>query len=105
MQDETGDDFSRIQFAQLRVTRRTMARPCWIMKKAHRYPDTMAGGLQAIIDLEIKGGFLAIYHEMSEDDVVDILRASYTMIETDGDLVEKGIKGLATSAEFGAFPG
>lgn len=104
MQDETGDDFSRIQFAQLRADTTYNGKTLLDYMKAHQYPDTMAGGLQAIIDLEIKGGFLAIYHEMSEDDVVDILRASYTMIETDGDLVEKGSKAWPHPRSFGAFP-
>jgi N-acyl-D-aspartate/D-glutamate deacylase len=104
MQDETGDDFSRIQFAQLRADTTFNGKTLLDYMKAHQYPDTMAGGLQAIIDLEIKGGFLAIYHEMSEDDVVDILRASYTMIETDGDLVEKGSEAWPHPRSFGAFP-
>ncbi len=104
MQDETGDDFSLIQFAQLRADTTYNGKTLLDYMKAHKYPDTMAGGLQAIIDLEIKGGFLAIYHEMSEDDVVDILRAPYTMIETDGDLVEQGSKAWPHPRSFGAFP-
>lgn len=104
MQDETGDDFSRIQFAQLPADTTYNGKTLLDYMKAHRYPDTMAGGLQAIIDLEIKGGFLAIYHEMSEDDVTAILRAPYTMIETDGDLVEKDSKAWPHPRSFGAFP-
>lgn len=104
IQDETGDDFSRIQFAQLPADTTYNGKTLLDYMKAHRYPDTMAGGLQAIIDLEIKGGFLAIYHEMSEDDVTAILRAPYAMIETDGDLVEKDSKAWPHPRSFGAFP-
>jgi N-acyl-D-aspartate/D-glutamate deacylase len=71
--------------------------------KAKGYENSLDGGIRAIIDLEIKGGFLAIYHEMDENDVINILKYPYAMIETDGDLVAPGSV-FPHPRSFGSFP-
>ena len=72
--------------------------------KAKGYQNNLNGGIQAIIDLELKGGFLAIYHEMDEEDVINILKYPYSMIETDGDLVASGKSIFPHPRSYGSFP-
>jgi N-acyl-D-aspartate/D-glutamate deacylase len=93
MNDETGEDLWRIQFNSIPSDTLFNGKTLEDYVKAKGYENNLAGGIQAIIDLELKGGFLAIYHEMDEQDVINILKYPYSMIETDGDLVnpEKSI--------------
>jgi dihydroorotase/N-acyl-D-amino-acid deacylase len=41
---------------------------------------------ETAIDLQKKGGCSAIYHAISEDDVVRIMQSPYTMVASDGDI-------------------
>ena len=41
---------------------------------------------ETAIELETKGGCSAVYHAISEDDVVRIMRSPYTMIASDGEI-------------------
>ena len=55
------------------------------------------------IELQLAGGFSAIYHVMDEEDVKRIMRHPFVMIETDGDPVGYGI-GHPHPPSYGAFP-
>ena len=56
-----------------------------------------------MIELQLAGGFSAIYHSMDEEDVKRILRHPYTMIDTDGDNVAYGV-GHPHPRSYGTFP-
>jgi N-acyl-D-aspartate/D-glutamate deacylase len=103
MKDETGEDLWRIQFNSLPSDSSFNGKTLEDYVKAKGYENTLDGGIQAIIDLELKGGFLAIYHEMDENDVINILKYPYSMIETDGDLVASGSI-FPHPRSYGAFP-
>src|SRR5690606_7664035 len=60
-------------------------------------------GVQLAIELQLAGGFSAIYHMMDEADVVRVLRHPFAMIETDGDSVGYG-RGFPHPRSYGAFP-
>jgi len=64
----------------------------------------LGGGITAVIDLQLAGGFLAIYHEMDENDVINILKHPESMIETDGDLVDPTSDVFPHPRTFGSFP-
>jgi N-acyl-D-aspartate/D-glutamate deacylase len=96
MNDETGEDLWRIQFNSIPADTLFNSKTLEDYVKAKGYKNNLNGGIQAIIDLELKGGFLAIYHEMDEQDVINILKYPYSMIETDGDLVEEAIKKMTS---------
>ncbi|MCC6773768.1 MAG: D-aminoacylase [Gemmatimonadaceae bacterium] len=66
-------------------------------------PNTVAAGIPLLIDLQLKGGFSAIYHSISEDDYVRILRHPRSMIETDGDNIAYGV-GFPHPRSLGSFP-
>jgi len=60
-------------------------------------------GIQLVIDLQLEGGFSAIYHAMDEGDVIKIMKHPLAMIETDGDPVSYGV-GYPHPRSYGAFP-
>ena len=64
---------------------------------------TPEDAIQLLIELQLKGGFTAIYHVMDEADVVRILQHPLAMIETDGDPVGFG-DGFPHPRTYGAFP-
>jgi N-acyl-D-amino-acid deacylase len=66
-------------------------------------PPTIAAGVEALIELQLAGGFIGIFHGMDEADVVTFLQHPATMIETDGDLVQPGV-GHPHPRSYGAFP-
>ncbi|MDX1702113.1 MAG: amidohydrolase family protein, partial [Melioribacteraceae bacterium] len=66
-------------------------------------PNNLETGIELLIDLQLKGGFSAIYHAMDEGDVIRIMQHPLAMIETDGDLVSYGV-GYPHPRSYGAFP-
>ena len=64
--------------------------------------QTVTDGIDAAIDLQLRGGFSAIYHAMEEEDVIRIMQHPLAMIETDGDAVGYGI-GYPHPRSYGAF--
>lgn len=64
---------------------------------------TVANGVRAVVDLQRRGGFVAIYHAMDEADVERILRHPWAMVDSDGDLVGLGV-GWPHPRSYGAFP-
>src|SRR5215469_12384134 len=47
---------------------------------------TMENASEIVMELVAKGGCSAVYHAISEEDVVRIMRSPYTMIASDGDI-------------------
>jgi N-acyl-D-aspartate/D-glutamate deacylase len=66
-------------------------------------PLTVAAAVDALIELQLAGGFIGIFHGMDERDVMRFLRHPATMVETDGDLVAPG-RGHPHPRSYGAFP-
>ncbi|MFM7194566.1 MAG: amidohydrolase family protein, partial [Bacteroidota bacterium] len=103
LNDETGEDLWRIQFNQLPSDTTFNGRTLEDFVKEKGYENSLDGGIQAIMDLELKGGFLAIYHEMDEGDMINIIKHPQAMIETDGDLVDAGGT-FPHPRSYGSFP-
>ncbi|MCC7054280.1 MAG: D-aminoacylase [Gemmatimonadaceae bacterium] len=70
---------------------------------AHGRPATIAAAVEALIALQLRGGFIGIFHGMDEADVERFLRHPGTMVETDGDLVTFG-RGFPHPRSYGSFP-
>lgn len=64
---------------------------------------TLADAVDALIELQLKGGFIGIFHAMDEADVERVMRHPRSMFETDGDLIEIG-KGYPHPRSLGSFP-
>ena len=66
-------------------------------------PNNVETGIDLLIELQLKGGFSAIFHAMDEQDIIRILKHPLAMIETDGDPVSYGV-GFPHPRSYGAFP-
>ncbi|MBX7187096.1 MAG: D-aminoacylase [Vicinamibacteria bacterium] len=64
---------------------------------------TIPEAVEALIELQLRGGFIGIFHAMDEADVEGVMRHPLSMFETDGDLVELGT-GFPHPRSLGSFP-
>jgi N-acyl-D-amino-acid deacylase len=98
-----GDDLARIQFRQLSSDHAYDGRTMADLARDRGVPNTVESGISLAIELQLNGGFSAIYHVMDEADVQRIMRHPYAMFQTDGDPVAYG-RGFPHPRSYGAFP-
>jgi N-acyl-D-aspartate/D-glutamate deacylase len=67
------------------------------------HPATLDAAMDALIDLQAAGGFLAVFHAMDERDVEAFLRHPMACVSADGDLVTFG-QGIPHPRSYGGFP-
>ena len=98
-----GRDLASVQFRVLPADQRFNGRTLRDYVRNLKQPPTLEAGIKALSELQLKGGFEGIFHAMDEADVVRLLRHTWAMIETDGDLVGWG-QGFPHPRSYGAFP-
>lgn len=98
-----GGDLANIQFRVLPSDRRYDGRTMADLASARGLPNTIESGIQLAIELQLKGGFSAIYHSMSEDDVIRIMKHPQAMFCTDGDNVGYDV-GFPHPRSYGTYP-
>ena len=98
-----GRDLTSVQFRVLPADDRFNGRTLADYVRGRQQAPTLANGIMALIELQLKGGFEGIFHAMDEADVTRLLRHPWAMIETDGDLVGWG-QGFPHPRSYGAFP-
>ena len=103
MQERTGDDLSRLQIRVLPSDESYNGKTLADMAADRGLPNNVETGIDLAIELQLKGGFSAIYHAMDEQDVIRIMTHPISMIETDGDPVSYG-QGYPHPRSYGAFP-
>jgi len=103
MTDRTGGDLSRLQIRVLPSDESYNGKTLADMAADRGLPNTVESGIELLIELQLRGGFSAIYHAMDEDDVIRIMQHPLAMIETDGDPVAYG-QGYPHPRSYGAFP-
>jgi len=101
--DRVGHDISRIQFRVLPSDRSYDGKTLADYAADRGMLNDLDSGIALAIELQLKGGFSAIYHSMDEGDVVRILRHPLAMLDTDGDPVGYGV-GFPHPRSYGAFP-
>ena len=101
--DWTGGDLSRIQFRRLRAFPGYDGKRMSDLAADRGLPNNDKTGVQLAIELQLAGGFSAIYHFMDEADVTRIMQHPFAMFETDGDPVGYGI-GFPHPRSYGTFP-
>ena len=101
--DRVGHDISRIQFRILPSDRSYDGKSLADYAADRGLPNDLETGIDLAIELQLAGGFSAIYHSMDEGDVVRILQHPLAMIDTDGDPVGYGV-GFPHPRSYGAFP-
>jgi N-acyl-D-aspartate/D-glutamate deacylase len=102
MSDWGGDDLARVQFRVLPSDQSYNGKTLedYVVDKG--LEPNLENGIDAAIELQLAGGFSAIYHIMEEEDVVRIMQHPLAMIETDGDAVGYGV-GFPHPRSYGAF--
>lgn len=98
-----GGDLSRVQFRHVPSAPEFDGQTLADLAEARGMANTIEAGVELAIELQLEGGFSAIYHAMDEDDVINILTHPRSMIETDGDPVGYGV-GHPHPRSYGAFP-
>ncbi len=101
--ERAGQDLSSIQFRTVRSAPAYNGKTLADMVRDRGLPLTIESGIQVVIELQLAGGFSAIYHSMDEEDVIRIMQHPWAMFETDGDLVGYG-EGFPHPRSYGAFP-
>ena len=100
---QTGPGPSSVQFRELDgrpdMTGRTLED--WLVDAGR--PTTLDAIVEALIELQLQGGFIGIFHGMDESDIARIMRHPTAMFETDGDLVQPGV-GFPHPRTYGSFP-
>ncbi|NNL29820.1 MAG: D-aminoacylase [Gemmatimonadetes bacterium] len=104
MRDRGGADLERVQFRVLPSNRSYDGKTLADYAEDRGFArDDIEAGIDLVIDLQLAGGFSAIYHIMDEADVIQIMQHPLAMIETDGDNVGYGV-GYPHPRSYGAFP-
>lgn len=100
---QTGPGPSSVQFRELDgrpdMTGKTLED--WLIDSGR--PTTLDETIEALIELQLQGGFIGIFHGMDEGDIARIMRHPNAMFETDGDLVQPGV-GFPHPRTYGSFP-
>ena len=103
MKDRTGGDLGRLQIRVLPSDESYNGKTLADMAADRGLPNNVETGIDLAIELQLKGGFTAIFHAMDEQDVIRIMQHPISMIETDGDPVAYGV-GYPHPRSYGAFP-
>jgi N-acyl-D-aspartate/D-glutamate deacylase len=103
VKERGGNDLSRVQFRVVRSDPRYNGKTLADLARDRKLPNTVDSGIQLVIDLQLKGGFSAIYHTIDEQDLQAIMRHPQAMFDTDADLVEYGF-GFPHPRSYGTFP-
>jgi N-acyl-D-aspartate/D-glutamate deacylase len=98
-----GDDLASVQFRRLPSDRRYDGKTLADLARDRGLPQTVDVAVSLLVELQLAGGFSAIYHSMSEDDVQRIMRHPLAMFDTDADPVGYGI-GFPHPRSYGTFP-
>lgn len=101
--ERAGNDLRRVQFRSLRSEPGYDGKTLADLAAAHDLPNTVDAAVELLIELQLAGGFSAIYHAMDDGDVQRIMRHPQAMFETDGDAVSYGV-GHPHPRSYGAFP-
>lgn len=101
--EQAGAGLASVQFSTVESHPEFSGKTLADYVRARGQAPTLRNGARAVLELQLAGGFLAIYHSMDEGDVERILRHPYAMIESDGDVVGLGM-GFPHPRSYGAFP-
>ena len=101
--ERAGNDLANVQFRTVPSDHRYDGKTLADLAKDRGLEPTIENGIALVIDLQLKGGFSAIYHAMDEGDVRRIMRHPLTMFDTDADPVGLGV-GTPHPRSYGTFP-
>lgn len=100
---QTGGTLDSILFREAAASASLTGRTLRDHLDATGRPPTLEAGIDALIELQSAGGFIAVFHAMSDADVDAFLLAEPAAVSADGDLVTPG-QGHPHPRSYGAFP-
>ena len=100
---QAGAEPSSIQFREVSFDASLAGKTLADYLVATGQPVTLDAAVEALIALQLRGGFIGIFHGMDDADVARFLTHPGTMVETDGDLVTFG-RGFPHPRSYGSFP-
>jgi N-acyl-D-aspartate/D-glutamate deacylase len=101
--DWTGGDLARVQFRTIRSMPEYNGRTLADLARDRGLPNNEETGAELAIELQLAGGFSAIYHFMDDADVRRVMRYPHSLFQTDGDAVGYGV-GFPHPRSYGTFP-
>ena len=101
--DAGGEDLTKIQFRNFKQNPAFTGKTLADYAKHLGLPLSLETGVNLLLELELQGGFIGIFHAMSEQDITHFLQDPNTMIDSDGDLFNFG-EGYPHPRCYGAFP-
>ena len=101
--DAGGDDLKKIQFRNFKQNLAFSGKTLADYATYLGLPLTLKTGIDILLDLELQGGFIGIFHAMSEKDIEYFLQHPNTMIDSDADLLNFG-EGHPHPRCYGTFP-
>lgn len=101
--ERASDDLHHIQFRVVPSDRKYDGKTLADYARDRGHPNTLDAGIPLLIELQLRGGFSAIYHSLDEQDLIRILKHPLAMIETDGDPIAYGV-GFPHPRSLGTFP-
>lgn len=101
--ESVSDNLQHIQFRVVRSAPEYNGKTLADYARDRGKPNTIDAAIPLLIELQLKGGFSAIYHSIDEADLIRILKHPLAMIETDGDPIAYGV-GFPHPRSIGTFP-
>jgi len=102
-EDRGAGDPKNVQFARCEFDPALNGKTLADATKARGMAVTIPNAAEVAMDIQAKGGCSAIYHAISEKDVVQIMQAPWTMIASDGEAPVFG-KAAPHPRGYGTFP-
>jgi len=84
--DRGAGDAKNVQIVSCGFDRTLAGKNLAEITRARGVEPNFENAAETAIDLQLKGGCSAIYHAISEDDVIRIMQSPYSMIASDGDI-------------------
>jgi len=101
-EDRGGGDPANIVMASCRFDPSLDGKSLAQIASERQRPPTAETAAETAIEIQLKGGCSAIYHAISEEDLVRILRYPFTMVASDGGIPEFG-EGVPHPRNYGTF--
>ena len=98
-----GADLSKIQFREFPFDSSFDGKTMKDYAEAKGLSPTLQTGVDLLLELETKGGFLGIFHAMAEEDLENFMGHPEVMFDSDGDLLTFG-SGKPHPRCYGTFP-
>lgn len=100
---QTGPGPETIRFREVKAHPELAGRTLADHLTALGQPLTISAAVEALIALQLEGGFIGVFTGMDERDIERFIRHPRAMFESDGDLVQPGT-GYPHPRSYGSFP-